>query len=48
MDVVSTLNLVSSQTEKAATACNLQTMTMNSSVNPHKKLVRFYREFAVS
>ena len=33
MEVVSTLNLVSSETEKT-TACNLQTMAMNSFVMP--------------
>ena len=35
MEVVSTLNLVSLENEKITTACNFQTMAMNSSVMPH-------------
>ena len=35
MEVVSTSNLLSSETEKTTTACNFQTMTMNSFVISH-------------
>ena len=35
MEVVSTSKLVSSENEKTTTACNFQTMTMNSFVIPH-------------
>ena len=36
METVSTLNLVSSETEKTTTACNFQTMAMNSFAIPHE------------
>ena len=35
MEVVSTLILVSSEAEKTTTACNFQTMPINSFVMPH-------------
>ena len=35
MEVVSTSNLVSSEAEKITTACNFQTMLINSFVMPH-------------
>ena len=35
MEVVSTLNLASSENEKIIRACNFQTMAMNSAVMPH-------------
>ena len=35
MEVPSTSNLVSLETERTATACNFQTMTMNSFLMPH-------------
>ena len=35
MEVVSTSNLVSSETKKTTTACNFQTIAMNSFVVPH-------------
>ena len=35
MELVSNLNLVSSENEKIKTACNFQAMTMNFSVMPH-------------
>ena len=35
MEVVSTSNLVSSENEETKTACNFQTMAMNSFVMPH-------------
>ena len=35
MEVVSTSNLVSSETEETTAACNFQTMPLNSFVNPH-------------
>ena len=35
MKVVSTSNLVSLETKKATTACNFQTIAMNSFVIPH-------------
>ena len=35
MEVVSTSNLVSSETEETTTACNVQTMAMNSFVMPY-------------
>ena len=35
MEVVSTSNLISSETEKKTTACNFQIMVMNSFVMPH-------------
>ena len=35
MEVLSTSNLVSSETEKAAIACNFQTMVINYFVLPH-------------
>ena len=35
MEEVSTSNLVSSENEKKKTACNFQTMTINSFVIPH-------------
>ena len=35
MEVGSTSNLVSSENEKTTTACNFQTMAMNSFVIPH-------------
>ena len=35
MDVVSTLNLVSSEAEKTTTTSNFQTMNFNSFVMPH-------------
>ena len=35
MEVVSTSNLVSSENGKITTACNFQTMAMNSSFIPH-------------
>ena len=35
MDVVSTSNLVSSENKKKTTACNFQTMAMNSFVISH-------------
>ena len=35
MEVVSTSNLASSENEKITTACNFQTMAMNSAVMPH-------------
>ena len=35
MEVVSTSNLVSLETEKTATACNFQTVAINSLVMPH-------------
>ena len=36
MEVVSTLNLVSSETEKITTACNFQTMDINCFVMSHE------------
>ena len=35
MEIVSTLNLASSENEKTTTACNFQTMTMSSFVMTH-------------
>ena len=35
MEVASTSNLISSENEKISTACDFQTMVMNSSVMPH-------------
>ena len=35
MELVSTLNLASSENEKIIRACNFQTMAMNSAVMPH-------------
>ena len=35
MEVVSTSKLVSSETEETTTACNFQTLAMNSFVMPH-------------
>ena len=35
MEVLSTSNLASSENEKITTACNFQTMAMNSAVMPH-------------
>ena len=40
MDVVSTSNLVSSENEKKTTACNFQTMAMNSFVISHDLMRR--------
>ena len=40
MKVVSTLNLVPSETEKTTTVCNFQTMAMNSFVMSHDLMRR--------
>ena len=46
MEVVSTSNLVSSENEKTTTACNFQTMAMNSFVMAHDLMRGQIRSYA--